>query len=40
MFIVFPIVGGVLGGLLWKALVPPDDDVAPATRTPISPESD
>lgn len=40
VFILFPIVGGVIGGLLWKALVPPHDDVAPATRTPISPESD
>lgn len=25
VFIVFPIVGGVLGGLLWKALVPAED---------------
>jgi aquaporin Z len=40
VFIVFPIAGGLIGGLLWKALVPPHDDVAPATRTPISPESD
>lgn len=40
VFILFPIVGGLIGGLLWKALVPPHDDVAPATRTPISPESD
>jgi aquaporin Z len=26
VFIVFPIVGGILGGLLWKALVPADDE--------------
>ena len=25
VFIVFPLVGGILGGLLWKALVPADD---------------
>jgi aquaporin Z len=25
VFIIFPIVGGVLGGLLWKALVPAED---------------
>src|SRR5262249_31598664 len=25
VFIVFPLVGGLLGGLLWKALVPADD---------------
>ncbi len=30
VFILFPIVGGLIGGLLWKALVPPHDDVAPA----------
>ena len=40
VFIVFPLVGGLIGGLLWRALVPPHDDVAPATRTPISPEAD
>ena len=26
VFIVFPIVGGILGGLLWKALVPAEDE--------------
>ena len=25
VFIVFPLIGGLLGGLLWKALVPPED---------------
>jgi len=40
VFIVFPLVGGLIGGLLWRALVPPHDDVAPATRTPISPDAD
>ena len=40
VFIVFPLVGGLIGGLLWRALVPPHDDVAPATRTPISPEAE
>jgi aquaporin Z len=39
VFIVFPLVGGLLGGALWKVLVPPNDDVQPATRTPISPEA-
>jgi aquaporin Z len=40
VFIVFPLIGGLIGGLVWKALVPPRDDVAPATRTPISPEAE
>jgi aquaporin Z len=40
VFIVFPIVGGVIGGLVWKVLVPAHDDAVPATRTPISPEAD
>jgi aquaporin Z len=39
VFIVFPIIGGVIGGGLWKALVPPNDDTPPATRPPISPEA-
>ena len=25
VFIVFPVVGGLLGGYAWKALVPPED---------------
>jgi aquaporin Z len=39
VFIVFPLVGGLVGGIVWKALVPPHDDSPPATRTPISPEA-
>jgi len=40
VFIIFPLVGALLGGLLWKTLVPPHDDVEPATRTSISPEAE
>ena len=40
VFIIFPLVGGLVGGLLWRALVPPYDDLAPVTRPPISPESE
>ena len=40
VFIVFPLVGGLIGGLLWKGLVPPHDDVAPATEMPLSPEAE
>jgi aquaporin Z len=25
VFIIFPLIGGLLGGLIWKALVPPED---------------
>ena len=25
VFIIFPLVGGLLGGLIWKSLVPPED---------------
>jgi aquaporin Z len=39
VFIVFPLVGGLIGGLIWKGLVPPNDDAPPATRPPISPEA-
>lgn len=30
VFIVFPLVGGILGAALWKALCPPDDDTVAA----------
>jgi aquaporin Z len=40
VFIVFPLVGGLIGGLLWKGVVPPNDDAPPATRAPISPEAE
>jgi aquaporin Z len=40
VFIVFPLVGGLVGGLVWRGLVPPDDDTFPATRVPVSPEAE
>jgi aquaporin Z len=38
-FVLFPLIGGAVGGLAWKGLVPPADDAEPATRAPISPEA-
>ena len=31
VFIVFPIVGGVLGAVIWRTLVPAEDDPAPVS---------
>ena len=40
VFLVFPLVGGLIGGLVWKGLVPPNDDTPAVTRAPISPEAE
>ena len=39
VFIVFPLVGGLVGGMVWKLLVPPLDDAEPETKAPLSPDA-
>lgn len=39
VFIVFPLIGGLVGGIVWRFLVPPFDDAVPETKAPLSPDA-